>query len=463
MPDSLSPASPATVRRRRLGLSLRVLMLLVVILGGGMGWWAYRARVQREAVAEIVAAGGKVYYDWEWDDDKPSPPTAKPRRPIWLVDRLGPDYLGNVVAVCFYSSDANKANDEALIPVSRLPYLRHLDLDDDDLAAAAGDEFSAGWSKITDRGLSHIRKLGRLENLSLSSTDVDGPGLAQLTGMASLRRLNLRLIPLTDNDARCLARFTRLESLRLDSKELTDAALENIVGLTSLTYLELCCPQITSEGLKCLAGLTRLEKLFIASSRLTSLEPLVQLDRLSTLAINFAFRGTMERCRISDGSARKIGRLTSLRDLRLDGCDIPDEDFDFLSGLTELTDLELCGTTIGDRGLAGLARLTHLERLDLTASVITDSGISHISRLHTIKQLYLTSTRISDAGVPKLYGLGACSFIELSNTAVSLEGLRMLQQQIPKTEIHHPAMPILIRTRAMLGPGSLDGDGPSEP
>ncbi len=37
------------------GMSLRLLMVVVLVLGGGMGWLAYRACVQREAVAAIRA------------------------------------------------------------------------------------------------------------------------------------------------------------------------------------------------------------------------------------------------------------------------------------------------------------------------------------------------------------------------------------------------------------------------
>jgi hypothetical protein len=55
-----APALPSK-RRKRFGLSLRLLMLLVLLLGGGMGWLAYRARVRREAVAAIEAAGGTVF------------------------------------------------------------------------------------------------------------------------------------------------------------------------------------------------------------------------------------------------------------------------------------------------------------------------------------------------------------------------------------------------------------------
>ena len=51
--------------RRWLRLSVRGLMILVLILGGGLGWIVHRAKTQRVAVAAIEKAGGWVRYDWE--------------------------------------------------------------------------------------------------------------------------------------------------------------------------------------------------------------------------------------------------------------------------------------------------------------------------------------------------------------------------------------------------------------
>jgi hypothetical protein len=84
--------SQPTKRRKRFGQSLRVLMVLVLLLGGGMGWYAYRARMQRLAVPAIEAAGGNVNYDWEMKPDMSGPMSAEPGWPRkWLVKLLGPD------------------------------------------------------------------------------------------------------------------------------------------------------------------------------------------------------------------------------------------------------------------------------------------------------------------------------------------------------------------------------------
>jgi hypothetical protein len=63
--DSDPGASTPRRRRRVRGLSIRMLMLVVLVVGGWLGWICYRARVQREAVAAIVQAEGRVYYDWQ--------------------------------------------------------------------------------------------------------------------------------------------------------------------------------------------------------------------------------------------------------------------------------------------------------------------------------------------------------------------------------------------------------------
>src|SRR5262245_3580204 len=79
--------------RRRLRFSVRALMVLVLIIGGGLGWVIHRARVQRDAVATIRRAGGDVAYSWQWSGGRPVFPRSKPPGPDWLRRILGPDFL----------------------------------------------------------------------------------------------------------------------------------------------------------------------------------------------------------------------------------------------------------------------------------------------------------------------------------------------------------------------------------
>jgi hypothetical protein len=75
--------------------------MMAVILASAcvMGWIVHRARVQREAVAAIHRANGFTWYDWRVVENgglSVSPGT--PRGPRWLVDALGVDYFGSVIA-----------------------------------------------------------------------------------------------------------------------------------------------------------------------------------------------------------------------------------------------------------------------------------------------------------------------------------------------------------------------------
>src|SRR5437660_5735051 len=79
-------------------LSLGGFMVLVLAVGGGLGWTARSARVQRAAVDEVRRCSGQVVYDWQLQDGLPRS-NAKPPWPQWLVDLVGADHLGSVVGV----------------------------------------------------------------------------------------------------------------------------------------------------------------------------------------------------------------------------------------------------------------------------------------------------------------------------------------------------------------------------
>ena len=59
--------------RSSLRFSVRGLVVLVLVIGGWLGWIVRSARIQREAVAAIEKAGGRVKYDWEWSGGKQIP------------------------------------------------------------------------------------------------------------------------------------------------------------------------------------------------------------------------------------------------------------------------------------------------------------------------------------------------------------------------------------------------------
>lgn len=149
--------------------SVRALMALVLALGGGLGWFVHRAQVQRDAVAAIVRVGGRVSYDWQWNNGRRIA-KGKPRWSGWLVDRLGPDYFADVTRVNL----AVRGTDEVLEYVGHLSRLQSLDVT---------------ASTVTDAGMAHLDRLNRLQELTLAYTrvsDVSLPHLKRLTGLKYL-------------------------------------------------------------------------------------------------------------------------------------------------------------------------------------------------------------------------------------------------------------------------------------
>lgn len=126
---------------RRIRVSLRGLMILVLAVGGGLGWFAHlmrQGRIQRNAIAAVRKLGGSALYDWQFEGKAFRLQkgtnlivTDVPGWPKWLVDRLGVDVFGSVASVSFRLSPTTPSADlvsEALAHVGHLSRLKTLSL-----------------------------------------------------------------------------------------------------------------------------------------------------------------------------------------------------------------------------------------------------------------------------------------------------------------------------------------------
>src|SRR5262245_10312561 len=232
--------------RQRFRCSVRVWMILVLLLGGGLGWTIRGARAQREAVAAIRRAGGSVRYNWEWGNGQPNL-VGKPWAPGWLVDRIGIDYFGSVAAVYLdrairwgFFRDRRDLN-PILAHVGRLERLEWLNLH---------------ASSVTDESLVHLRGLANLRVLVLGQTNVGDEGLAHLEGQTNLRRLMLDGTRVSDAGLVHVGRLRRLETLILNKTSVTDAGIVHLQGLTRLQWLQVDKTQISDVGLVYLTNLS---------------------------------------------------------------------------------------------------------------------------------------------------------------------------------------------------------------
>ena len=170
-------------RRRRFQYSLRTLLIVMLLVGSGLGWFSHKlqqARRQRVAVTGITNLSGVVGFDDEPANFAAGPPSSPV--PQWLRNLLGDDFFRTAVSVVAF-------NDGSLESAKELTELRRLD-------------FVGG--PATDAGLAHVRGLTRLHRLNLSDTQITDAGIEHLQGLTQLRELVLRGTRVTDAGVRQL-------------------------------------------------------------------------------------------------------------------------------------------------------------------------------------------------------------------------------------------------------------------
>jgi internalin A len=249
-----------------------MLMLVIAALACGLGWVVHRARVRRLAVHAILARGGTVEYDYQYDAVRDRRlPTGKTWRPVWLQELLGDEYFHDVVCV---GLDLDKMPTDAdLVHIARLGHVKLLYL---------------GGGRITDDGLKQLKKLTDLRLLILWGNPIAGDGLEHLRGLKKLKHLDLSRTQVTDS---------RLAGLR------------NLTGLERIDFYN--NPQLTGSFLRYVADLPNREDFVLRGSGITD-SALIHLERAKNVQALM-----LDRTRVTDAGLPQLRGLTSLRSLDL--------------------------------------------------------------------------------------------------------------------------------------------------
>jgi hypothetical protein len=164
------------------------------------------AKGEAKAVAAIKKLGGKVIVD----DELPGKP---------------------IVKVTFYWAGVGS---DDLTHLAGLTTVRRLNL---------------SWNtRIRSDGLRHLKKLTRLEELSLRRTGVGDAGMDHLRGLARLKSLDLSYTDVGDVGLRDLTGLTELRELNLSRSDVTDAGLEHLKKLKGLREVQLFLTKTTPKG-----------------------------------------------------------------------------------------------------------------------------------------------------------------------------------------------------------------------
>ncbi len=413
---------PAAVPRRRwFRVSLRGLMILVLLVGGGVGWLAYKIRTQRGAIQAITAAGGAASsfsFDIPRTDD---PWTTRLRRTVqaWAEPWIGNDLFFTVEQVKF----SLPVDGAVLANLARFPKLKGLILHD-------ATRIGGGWW--------YLQELEQLETLELT-----GPG--------------------TDNTALvAVSQIRSLTTLELFGIKATDAGFAALATLPALRHLDLrFCDNLTAAGMaQILAGVPALRTLAVGDmghykgdalfAALPEQHPDLEALNLSHAALPRADRvaiGRLPRLKslslanpiIDDAGLADLQPLAALEELELDTVAVTDAGLPSLARLPALRSLRLDGLEVTDAGLAALERLplTKLTLVGLPA--VTDAGMASIGRIKSLTSLTIREMPgLTDAGLVPIQNLTGLKDCQILDTPVTPAGVAALQRTLPATTVLSP-------------------------
>ncbi len=292
--------------RRRLNISLRVFLLVVLALGLWMGWLTNSARRQRHTAETIREYGGLVYYDHQLRNNQASPESlllpdmtsqlSVPRPLRWLHKHVGDDYFQRIAGVSLISVESGKGrgvtrptDDEIMDSLSGLKSLRALILEkaqttDDSVKNLRGlrhleSVVMINAHDLSDVGVSHFRGLTNLRLLQIDNTEVSNKkitnkSLSIFGQLKALEQLGLQGCPnITNKGLKHIRGLTNLKLLSISECDVSDAGVEHLLELHNLEHLFLRDTQITGRALDQLLTLPNLKHIYVSDcSNLTQSE-----------------------------------------------------------------------------------------------------------------------------------------------------------------------------------------------
>ncbi|MCE9562926.1 MAG: protein kinase [Planctomycetes bacterium] len=234
---------------------------------------------------------------------------------------------------------------------------------------------------------------GPIGAVNISVATVDDTALENLRALPALTSLVLRLAPITDAGAKCLAGMPfakTLTNLDLSAANLTDAGLESLTAFTNLEFLGVT-GKFTPAGLMKLQKLPKLNRIAFGDCGLTD----EHLTALKDLPLTSIYLG--HNAKLTGAGLPNLGRMASLAGLVYPGNAVKDEDIKTivsampgLSTLSLTTSGPLCPVT--NEGLAHL-RGSRVRLLDLGASALTAKTVTPLPRC----EIRVNGTTIAEA------------------------------------------------------------------
>ena len=223
-------------------------------------------------------------------------------------------------------------------------------------------------------GLEVVGTLKNLESLNLTLTPITDQYLEPLKSLTKLRILGLASAQCNGEGFRFFGNLKQLENANFHYTPVNDAGLAGISNVPSLTRLEIVHTHFTDAGAPALAALVNMERLQIGSLKATG-AAIAQLSAMTKL----------RELDLHDGQANLEGvthasKIATLRVLRVYGT-IKDAGAEQIAKLKNLELLILASNSeITDAGLAHLAALSQLKKLDIKGCKVSDGAVDKLKQ-----------------------------------------------------------------------------------
>ena len=195
-------------------------------------------------------------------------------------------------------------------------------------------------ASVQGTGLKHLAGLNTVGSITIVESQIGGDAFQY---MRQISEIDIRCVPIKDDDIKPLAGSKTITRLNLLSTDLTDGCLQHLADLPNLDDLSLSDSELCGTGLSQLKG----------------------LENLSILDLS--------RSAIDDEGLARLPALPALRELSLADTKITGKGLEHLKTLPGLRTLDLSRCQLGDGDLAALRELT-LYQLNLVETQVTDEA-----------------------------------------------------------------------------------------
>ncbi len=239
--------------------------------------------------------------------------------------------------------------DEGLLPIGKLSGLEELELND--------------ISKLTSVGIGHLAAASSLRRLNLNGLRISSPVLDAVARCSGLEYLSLAGNPLKDEQIAGLSGLPRLRGLNLNNTGVIGTVFAGWSTRTALVTLNLMGePGVNDAALKAIAS---------------------TFPRLETLEITGVPLGATE------AGFAAVGRLRSLRTLRVGGGVVNDEIAAEIAKCDDLTNLLVPAARLTEPGVVALSKLPRLATLQIDQPPVSEAALKSFAKCRALRSIQL--------------------------------------------------------------------------